>query len=155
MNPYLVLGLSEDAVLSEVKASYRKLAKIHHPDFATGSADKFRELNAAYQSLLSVVNDAPPPKRKKKKEPVPKQPAPKHGEVYYRILDSKSLDEHVEFFDDKFSPRTRIKFMRGQHEFTIFFLEERKFPFTIQIENLKITFKQQQRDSFPIRRPKK
>jgi curved DNA-binding protein CbpA len=153
MNPYLVLELSEDAVLSEVKASYRKLAKIHHPDFATGSADKFRELNAAYQSLLSVVNDVSPPKRKKTKKK--EDSAPRHEEVYHRILNGKSLDEHVEFFDDKFPPRTRVKFMRGQHEFSVFFEEERKLPFTIQIGNLKITFKQQQRDSFPIRRPRR
>ena len=152
MDPYLVLGLQKDAVLSEVKASYRKLAKIHHPDLPSGSAEKFREVNAAYQSLLSVVKDSKPPKRVKKRKK--KEPTPKHEEVFFRILTSNSLDEVVEFIDPVLPARTRIKFMKGQHEFSVFFEDERTLPFTIQISNLKITFRQEQRFKFksPIRR---
>jgi curved DNA-binding protein CbpA len=31
-NPYLVLGLSEQADISEIKERYRELSKVFHPD---------------------------------------------------------------------------------------------------------------------------
>lgn len=48
---YSVLGISRDASDEEVKKAYRKLAHEHHPDKPGGNADKFKEINEAYQVL--------------------------------------------------------------------------------------------------------
>ncbi|MCK4642366.1 DnaJ domain-containing protein [bacterium] len=50
---YKVLGIPENASQDEVKRTFRKLAKKYHPDInkAAGAADKFKEVNEAYQIL--------------------------------------------------------------------------------------------------------
>lgn len=58
---YSVLGLEKNASMEEVKAAYRRLVKLTHPDrFAKESpevqkqmSEKFREIQAAYESLIS------------------------------------------------------------------------------------------------------
>ena len=47
-----VLGLDANATLTEIKQAHRKLVKQHHPDLG-GSAEAFRRVNEAYQSLVS------------------------------------------------------------------------------------------------------
>jgi len=49
-NYYDVLGVSKLASADEIKRAYRKLASEHHPDRG-GSADRFKEVNEAYQVL--------------------------------------------------------------------------------------------------------
>ena len=46
-----VLGLDANASLTEIKQAHRKLVKKHHPDLG-GSAEAFRNVNEAYQSLV-------------------------------------------------------------------------------------------------------
>ncbi len=50
---YDVLGLKKGASVSEVKASYKKLAKKYHPDLNSDpkSEEKFKEASEAYQTL--------------------------------------------------------------------------------------------------------
>jgi curved DNA-binding protein len=48
---YKILGISRDASDKEIKSTYRKLARQHHPDVNPGSADKFKEINEAYEVL--------------------------------------------------------------------------------------------------------
>src|SRR5690348_9294302 len=51
---YKVLGVSKDASADEIKKSYRKLARKHHPDANKGntaSEDKFKEISEAYNVL--------------------------------------------------------------------------------------------------------
>ncbi|OMH80806.1 DnaJ-like protein [Zancudomyces culisetae] len=53
---YKILGVSKDATQSEIKKSYRKLAKIHHPDRhkgeeKTAAEAKMAEINLAYGVL--------------------------------------------------------------------------------------------------------
>ena len=53
-DPYEVLGVSRKASADEIKKSFRKLAKKHHPDSNTGdpkAAARFSELNSAYEIL--------------------------------------------------------------------------------------------------------
>lgn len=50
------LGLAEEASLAEIKRAYRELAVRHHPDRNPGgrpSAEKFKEILAAYESLTT------------------------------------------------------------------------------------------------------
>jgi hypothetical protein len=46
-----VLGLDANASVAEIKQAHRKLVKQHHPDLG-GSAEAFRRVNEAYQSLV-------------------------------------------------------------------------------------------------------
>ena len=48
---YKTLGLGKKASEKEVKSAFKKLAKQYHPDAQTGSEDKFKELNEAYEVL--------------------------------------------------------------------------------------------------------
>src|SRR5258708_982704 len=48
---YTILGIPRTATAEEIKKAYRKLAHEHHPDKKTGNADKFKEVNEAYQVL--------------------------------------------------------------------------------------------------------
>ncbi len=56
---YRLLGLRTGASFSDIKASYRRLARIYHPDVNPGDQDlareKFIQLTDAYQTLISLV----------------------------------------------------------------------------------------------------
>jgi molecular chaperone DnaJ len=47
---YVVLGVSRDADLSQIRRAYRRLAQRCHPD-AGGAAGRFREVRQAYETL--------------------------------------------------------------------------------------------------------
>lgn len=50
---YEVLGVSKNSTAEEVKKAYRSMARKHHPDVdkTSGAAEKFKEINEAYQVL--------------------------------------------------------------------------------------------------------
>jgi molecular chaperone DnaJ len=48
---YKILNVSKTATEEEIKKAFRKLAHEHHPDKTNGNADKFKEINEAYQVL--------------------------------------------------------------------------------------------------------
>ena len=50
---YEILGINKSASAEEIKRAYRKLAREYHPDVNKdpGAADKFKEINEAYQVL--------------------------------------------------------------------------------------------------------
>jgi len=57
MNPYEVLGLKNSASIKDVEKAYRDLAKKYHPDLNpedTGAADKFKDVQSAYEILKKV-----------------------------------------------------------------------------------------------------
>lgn len=57
MNPYKVLGVSENATAEEIRAAYLTLVKKYHPDkYADGplkemAGEKLKEINQAYETL--------------------------------------------------------------------------------------------------------
>lgn len=52
---FSVLGLRQDAKSADVKAKYRELVKVHHPDKG-GSAEKFKEITEAKNRCLAYTN---------------------------------------------------------------------------------------------------
>src|SRR5258706_1000409 len=48
---YNILGVTKDANTEDIKKAFRKLAHKYHPDKNHGDAEKFKELNEAYQVL--------------------------------------------------------------------------------------------------------
>lgn len=48
---YEILGVSKNASQDEIKRAFRRLAHEHHPDKGNGNAEKFKEVNEAYQVL--------------------------------------------------------------------------------------------------------
>ena len=53
-DPYEVLGVSREASEAEIKAAFRRLAAIHHPDKNPGDPEagtRFKEANLAHQIL--------------------------------------------------------------------------------------------------------
>jgi curved DNA-binding protein CbpA len=53
-DPFAVLGVSADAPDAEIRAAYRRLVQLHHPDHNAGSAEsarRFEEVQDAYAEI--------------------------------------------------------------------------------------------------------
>lgn len=59
MDPYKVLGIARGAAIDQVKKAYRKLASQHHPDRQGGDTQRFQEIQAAYEKIVSGQADQP------------------------------------------------------------------------------------------------
>jgi hypothetical protein len=70
-DPYQILGLKPDAPDDEVRAAYRRLVQLHHPDHNGGSpeaARRFEEVQDAYARITESRHGAP---RVEKTDPQP------------------------------------------------------------------------------------
>lgn len=48
---YKILGVNRQATEKEIRSAYRKLAREYHPDVNAGAADRFKDINEAYEAL--------------------------------------------------------------------------------------------------------
>lgn len=55
MNYYETLNVSKDATPEEIKKSYRKLVKEHHPDKTGGDDTRFKQISGAYEILSDPI----------------------------------------------------------------------------------------------------
>lgn len=55
---YEVLGVVSNATPAQIKRAYQRLATLHHPDRATGNADRFKAITAAYHVLSDPAKRA-------------------------------------------------------------------------------------------------
>jgi curved DNA-binding protein CbpA len=65
-DPYNVLGLRQDATGQQVRAAYRHLVQLHHPDHNNGSAEsarRFEEIQDAYTRIQRARAAGTAPKR--------------------------------------------------------------------------------------------
>jgi curved DNA-binding protein CbpA len=103
-DPYLTLGVSPTASDADVRAAYRRLVKLHHPDHNGGSEEserRFEEVQAAYAQIRDLRKagpraaqaqgvphrartSAPPPPRARTSAPPPPR-APVDPEVEARM----------------------------------------------------------------------
>ncbi len=51
MDYYNILGVDKKSTPDQIKKAYRKLSLQYHPDKKTGNAEKFKQINEAYQML--------------------------------------------------------------------------------------------------------
>lgn len=91
LDPYKVLGLASDATLSEVKAAYRRLARLLHPDLnGSEPADEMmRVLNLAYDAITRAPR---PAAEDYGAEPEPESRAWDPGRVHSRDYDGDPCD---------------------------------------------------------------
>ena len=53
MDFYEMLSISPTSTNEEIKAAYKRLAKIHHPDKKTGNTEQFQKIHNAYNILIN------------------------------------------------------------------------------------------------------
>ena len=51
MNYYKKLDINENSSQAEIKAAYRKLSMVYHPDRPDGDEEKFKQIGEAYETL--------------------------------------------------------------------------------------------------------
>jgi len=73
-NFYIVLGVSRDADPRQIKSAYRQLVKRYHPDRGGEPADRFHEVQQAYETLTDVQSREDHDRRLKQEEH-PRKPA--------------------------------------------------------------------------------
>jgi curved DNA-binding protein CbpA len=104
---YQILQVKPTATNAEIKAAYRKLAKLFHPDKNPSAGEKFRIIKEAYETLIDEVSRNKYDLKRnyditvaqiKKTEPVKKQktytftePELKHRQYYQEHYKSKQV----------------------------------------------------------------
>jgi tetratricopeptide (TPR) repeat protein len=74
---YRILGLTPQATLEEVKSAYRQLVKQYHPDRNPGdrqAADRFIQINQAYEILLEAWETGSPMAASERDQPASAHP---------------------------------------------------------------------------------
>lgn len=124
---YRILGLREGASFSEIKASYRRLARLYHPDVNAGdrqAQEKFIRVTEAYKFLLTLVSDDEPPAPSEPPPPAVSPPEPPKVKVTRKpkpIEFTQPLSE----FEQQLKQSSYLQLQQ--------FLKQRKFPRAIAL----------------------
>lgn len=116
MDYYELLGVTRNACVERITASYRELAKKYHPDLHPGDAEcvqKFKELALAFETLTDMnkraIYNGKHPEKPKSQPPPPVRPV---TEKYVWDKRKKEMVLNAEYFkanDPNFGPgRTTI-----------------------------------------------
>jgi hypothetical protein len=73
-----VLGVGRDATAAEIRAAYRRAAKLAHPDLG-GSSEAFRRVQAAVDGLLAEMTAGHAPQRDRPRSHTEENPAGREG----------------------------------------------------------------------------
>src|SRR5205823_14727426 len=93
-DPYVTLGVAPGASEEELRAAYRRLVQLHHPDHNGGSAEstrRFEEIQGAY-ARIRRLREAPPPLREApppSRESPPPRPSPESGPSLHPDSDAR------------------------------------------------------------------
>jgi curved DNA-binding protein CbpA len=82
-SPYAILGVPPSATDAELRAAYRKLVQLHHPDHNQNSPESTRRFEAVQEAYAQVLRErkaGPPP-------PPPRADAPAGPELDRRLED--------------------------------------------------------------------
>ena len=52
-DPYKILGVNPNMSIDEIKKSYRRLAKLYHPDSPNGNQEEFIKIQKAWEAIES------------------------------------------------------------------------------------------------------
>ena len=88
-DPYQTLGVTRNASDAELRAAYRRLVQLHHPDHNGGSAEsarRFEEVQDAYARIRALRDDgvtSPPPRSGRPPDPgqARQSPPPPRGQT--------------------------------------------------------------------------
>jgi curved DNA-binding protein CbpA len=83
-DPYTVLGVKPGVSDAELRAAYRRLVQLHHPDHNNGSpeaARRFEEVQEAYASIQALRRRTPPPRS------TPPPPPPSSPDLEERLAE--------------------------------------------------------------------
>lgn len=90
-DPFAVLGVSADAPDAEIRAAYRRLVQLHHPDHNAGSAEsarRFEEVQDAYAEIRRVrASGGQPSAARAPRSGTTSSPPPTDPEVESRLAD--------------------------------------------------------------------
>jgi curved DNA-binding protein CbpA len=98
-DPFVVLGVGADAADAEVRAAYRRLVQIHHPDHNGGSAEstrRFEEVQEAYAEIkrLRAAGGAAPRSGARSGSGAPPPPADPEVESQLADLERQVREAH-------------------------------------------------------------
>jgi curved DNA-binding protein CbpA len=77
-DPYKTLGVGREVSDAELRAAYRRLVRLHHPDHNGGSLQstrRFEEVQDAYAKIVEQRKRIPPRSRPQPPPPPPTRPA--------------------------------------------------------------------------------
>ena len=123
-DPYEVLGLKHGATTAQIKARYRQLAKMHHPDKNRGDPTAewvFKRIQAAYD----VLQREPKPAPARPEQPRPRAPARPRRETA-----EPKPDEPIDGVDAEHPLSTALAYSLGVPSavVVIFSMERAHFP---------------------------
>ncbi|MGB3401685.1 MAG: DnaJ domain-containing protein [Microcoleaceae cyanobacterium] len=129
INYYRKLGLKSGASLQEVKASYRRLARLYHPDVNPDNLhakDQFIAITEAYQYLLNIA-----PLEAEKTPYVQSKPSPQPASYQPKTTKIRRKQPNV-----KFNPslsETEQKLKERSYQQLQFLLKYKRFPRAIAL----------------------